>query len=357
VLSLEQVSTALEAINSAYARQGQLLQARTNLVNALGSALSSSFDNALKLADQDIANAKTDKERIQLQRERDALEQQAANARRASLERAQTLELLTFDLRQRQLQIENQIEQARIRGAIAENQAAQARAEANIATLQASGADAGQVRAAQLQLQADRQTGEALAQQFNATLEQGGLLQAIAGLERSALLAQQGSATSGFDVAELDRRFQSLESRAEGATSRRERQAIEAERQQLQAQNNQLQRQTNREIQFLGANEAKSFSEAVAGLERFSNTVAPANPSAALNPFTPLAQALPQITPSQQLQPQQQGATGAANFSVTNDVTINITGADVGNGGLAQSVEDQVFAGLSKVVQRASTLL
>jgi TP901 family phage tail tape measure protein len=371
VLSLEQVATALEAINGAYDRQNQLLTARTNLLNTLGSALSSSFDNAATLLDQDIAGAKNEKERAKLTKERDNLEKQSAAARRASLERAQTLELLTFDLRQKQLQIENQIEQARIRGAIAENQAAQARAQANIATLQAEGGTPEQIRAAQLELQASRQGGEALSQQFAATLEQGGLIQELAGIERTALIAQQGSALRGADVAELDRRFQLLDARAENASGSRESRAIEQERQQLRAQNNQLQRATQQDIQFLGANETATFTQAVQGLEQFAQRIegtglvgGGANP--ALNPLQPLtptpitpATPLPVTLPPEFAAMMQQMSAGAGSggMSVVNDVQINITGADVANGGLAQNVEDQVFAGLSRVVARASNLL
>lgn len=366
VLSIAQVVTALESVNGAYERQGQLLEARTNLISALGDAISTSFDNAIKLAQQDVDNASNEKERTKALRERDALEKQAAAARRASLERAQTLELLTFDLRQKQLQIENQIEQARVRGAIAENQAAQARAEANIATLQADGADAGQVRAAQLQLQASRQSGEALAQQFAATLESGGLLQTIAGVGRDALITQQGSALTSFDTAELDRRFQALNDREANASSAREKRAIEAERQRLGAQNNQLQQQTGREIRFLGANEADRFSEAVTGLNQLADRIqgtglVGTGPNAALNPLTsiaptPLAQPMAPVRPSQQLQPQQ-GAAGAPVLNVENTVNITVQAGAVGDGTLAQSVEDQVFAGLSKVITRAGALL
>ncbi|MBD1871937.1 tape measure protein [Nodosilinea sp. FACHB-131] len=424
VLSLEQVATALEAINGAYDRQAQLLSARTNLLNTLGSALSDSFNNGVTLLNQDIANAKKEKDRTRLTKERDNLEKQAATARRASLERSQALELLTFDLRQKQLQIENQIEQARIRGAIAENQAAQARAQANIATLQAEGASAEQVQAAQLDLQASRQSGEALAQQFAATIQQSGLIQELGGIERQGIQASQRSALTTFDTQELDRRFQALDDREANARSGRERREIEREREQLQGQNNRLQRQTQQDIQFFGGGEASAFQDAVSGLNQFADRMngvpmlnggggAPTGPlgggrtvvptglddagaqrfldGAKQNleasqrnaegvfagikamyeeagiqfgdrPVDPAQRAQDRASIEQEIASRVQQATGqmggaAGGTNITNDVTINITGADTADGGLAQNVEDQVFAGLSRVISRTQSLL
>ena len=344
IQSVSRLQSALDAVNNSYERQASLLSAQSSLNSTLVAAQQNAFDIAEELAD-------TEEERRRLEREAD-------QARLASLDRTQALELRSFDLRQRQLQIENQIEQARIRGAIAENQAAQAAAQANIETLREEGASEGQIRAAQLQLGASRQQGEALNQQFAATLDQLELIQQQARLGRNELITQQGDQRlqTRFE------NFQNAQARVEEGGSARDRRSVDRLGEQLEAE-------ANRSIRFLGQGIRENFEEAISelnfqdslreGLQALRDSSSQAlnqlvsRPSLANQPIT---QAIPaaasQITPQaiQQILAQQPPTA----ITQENNVTINVTSTEATDGTLANNIEDQVFSALDRVVQRAS---
>ncbi|MEM6838151.1 MAG: hypothetical protein AAF609_15010 [Cyanobacteria bacterium P01_C01_bin.120] len=344
VQAISRLETALDAVNASYERQDQLLSARASLGDTLASAQQSAFDIAAQLAD-------TEDERRQ--RERDA-----DRARLAVLDRAQALELRTFDLRQRQLQIENQIEQARVRGAIAENRAAQAAAQANIETLRAEGASDAQINAAQLSLQATRDQGEALAQQFAATLAQSDILRESAAVGRADLLAQQGDER-------LQTRFENLQNaqaRADETGSRSEQRLIER-------LGSRLEQDAIRASNSLGGAISSNFDQALGGLNDFADRIEATslvgtNPNAALNPFATLPslanQSITPVTPlpatgvspqlAQQLLNIQQGAAGG--ITQVNNITQNFA-AGVDAETVGADIEAVTFNALNRVVTRA----
>ena len=111
VRQIERVEQALESANSALERRQQLLSARSGLQDAIGGLQQTAFDVLIDTTDDPEEQAK--------------LREQAAQAELEALDRAQSLELAEFDLKQKGLEIESLILQARLRGQIAENRGAQ----------------------------------------------------------------------------------------------------------------------------------------------------------------------------------------------------------------------------------------
>lgn len=184
-LSIQEEQRAIEAVNETLNRQQQLLQARANLQGAITDAIASEFSIAARLTEDE--------------EERGLLSERAALTRVQQLERSQQIELQIFDLKQRQLEIQNRIAQAQLDADVAANQAEQARAAAALEELEArraGGGDVsdGEIEAARLNLQAAQQQGNAFELQRTALAGQAQLLAEQRALERDALQTRQNTA-------------------------------------------------------------------------------------------------------------------------------------------------------------------
>ena len=322
---LEEELRLRQSINTLQQNQVALIQAQTNLEQALSSSLQSQFAALINLTEDEQEKADLAEEAAQLELE--------AVKRQVEVEQ----QLLDIQLKQNEAALEAERVQNRINQIRAE--AAVAQSQAELATLQADpAATQQQIRAAELNVEA------AQANQIGTQLE-GQLLD-----ERAQLQQEQGDLQrETLEVQGADRVMQAEINAASSLADEGERdRALEDIRRDIERSIDETQNRLDREV---AAPEPTISTDLIDELERRLNTVSTQNLEASLQRQTPTPA---QIEPTGIVDAIRNGLQGIGNFNVENVINNTFTGTDQT---AVQDVSGQIRDALTQVIQGANEKL
>lgn len=257
-----------ESLNNAQQSQIDLARAATYLRNSLDESEANSLDIAARLTEDEGERAR--------------LQEQAAELRLESLQRAQQNEDIILELQLAQERTQRQIEASRLRAQQAQAQADIAAAEAAVQVAIAEGASQVQIDALQSQVAASREAAAALQLQSQELANQAIVQEQLASVRREQQEASQFEALR-------DARINVAESQ-----------------------------DNDRDRERLLARERSLALESAAALQRQSSTI----PQQLLPQLAPVAPQLPNVLPQQQLALAGAGTSGPVTINQTNNVEV-----------------------------------